>query len=202
MSELSKQRGRPLGTSPTAEQDDAILKRAALHMVMGLRRDFAKAVRGALEDFGVDYASSKTRLYRRWQAEKDAYLDEARREQRRMRWDIDRKALLRNQPRLSHIAETFASSPVGRELLQARGVDPSHYMSLGIVPLFELIDSVTPRGAKQAEKLFARACEGWVSIGIEPDETFFRRIAEIAEQRADAIAARSGPELAAGVGDL
>ena len=106
MSEL--QTARATLISPTAEQDDAILP-AALHMVMDCVEILRKRC-AALWKTWCGLRIVEDKALSKMAGGKDAYLDEARREQRRMRGDIDRKALLRNQPRLSHIAETFASS--------------------------------------------------------------------------------------------
>ncbi|MCO5064996.1 MAG: hypothetical protein M9924_11365 [Rhizobiaceae bacterium] len=181
--EKPKPRGRPIGTSPTRAEDDRILARVALHLTMGLGEDFTNSARRIIGD-RRDHDAVVKRLQRKWKSRREEFLEKARKVQLDMHWKNDLKALRQNQPELFSIVETFARSAKGQEILRGEGVHSDNYMALGMMRLWELIQGASALGTNQADRFFAKAYADWASTGLDPDEDFLKRIAELALEKA------------------
>lgn len=190
----SKRRGRPSGTGPHQANDERLLRQAALRLFYGLSPNATSAFQALL---GGDSRKNKNvvrRLQRHWQSDRDRYLEEARRHAFSSRWQIEADELAKASPELFRVIATFAASAVGQAVLTGYSTDgqPVDPMSLGIVRLWEEIVRHSAVGPLRAEELFDQAYTGWSVTGLEPDEAFLRRFAELCLAQADRLKAHVG----------
>lgn len=110
------------------------------------------------------------------------------------RWKFEAGELERASPELSRVINTFAASPVGKAVLQTYGKYgiPADPMSLGIVTLWEEIVRHSAIGPLRAEALFGKVYADWSATGLDPDEAFLRRFAQLCLAQADRLKACAG----------
>ncbi len=184
-----KRRGRPVGTTPNREHDERLLRQAALRLFHGLSPNATAAFRSLLDEDNPHFGSILRRLQRHWQNHAERYLEQARRDAFSRRWQYEAKALAEALPELSRTIDTFFSSAIGKTVLLKYGKDgiPAEPMSLGMMRLWEEIVRHSAVGPIRAEELFDRAYSDWSATGLEPDEAFLRRFAELCLEQADRL---------------
>jgi hypothetical protein len=198
----SSRRGRPVGATHYREHDERLLEQAARRLFFGLSRNATAAFSSLLEpryDRSTDegdraFQAVLRRLQRQWKFNSERYMDEARRGVFAERWKFEAKELRKGSPKLSRTIDVFASSPAGRAVLLEYGSNgiPAEPLSLGLMRLWEEIVRHSAIGPIRAEELFDQAYTGWSSTGLEPDEAFLRRFAELCLMQADRLAAQAG----------
>jgi hypothetical protein len=191
---ISRKRGRPVGTAPNREQDERLIQRAVRSLLCGVHANATAAFRALLNQDDPEFPSVLRRLQRRWQHEGERYLEEARRQAFSKRWQFEADQFEKASPELARIINTFAASAVGKAVLLQYGKDgiPAEPMSLGAAKLWEEIVRHSAVGPLRAEALFEKAYASWSVTGLEPDEAFLRRFAELCLTQADALKAHAG----------
>ena len=194
-------RGRPIGTAPNREHDDRLLRQAAQRLFYGLSPNATAAfssLLGQIYDRASDegdraFQAALRRLQRQWKDQGERYQENARRHAFSKRWQIEAAELQKASPELSRIIDTFAASAVGKGVLLKYGSGgiPAEPMSLGLVTLWEEIVRHSAIGPLRAEELFDKAYTNWSDAGLEPDEAFLRRFAELCLDQAERLKAHA-----------
>ncbi|MFC0218052.1 hypothetical protein ACFFJ7_06585 [Pseudochelatococcus lubricantis] len=192
-------RGRPMGTAPNRKHDERLLQQAARNLLFGLSPNATAAFRSLLDEDDPQFPAVLRRLQRQWQQHGDRYLEETRRNAFAQRWRFDADRLEKASPEFSQVVDTFAASSVGQAVLRKYGQNgiPADPLSLGIVTLWDEIVRNSAIGPLRAEELFKQVHADWSATGLEPDEAFLRRFAELCLAQADRLKAHVG----AGTGD-
>lgn len=197
---IPRKRGRPVGTAPNRKHDERLLRQAARNLVFGLSPNATAAFRSLLKKDQPKYEDKPEfpavlrRLQRQWKQHGERHLDETRRDAFAQRWQFDADQLEKASPEFSQVVDTFAASSVGQTVLRKYGQNgiPADPLSLGIVTLWEEIVRHSAIGPLRAEELFKQAYAGWSAAGLEPDEAFLRRFAELCLAQADRLKAHAG----------
>jgi hypothetical protein len=189
-----RKRGRPTGSTPNREHDERLLRQAARKMFYGLSENATAAFRSLLKQDSAESETVLRRLQRRWQDHRERYLEEARRDAFSRRWKFEADELAKASPELSRTIDIFVASAAGKALLLKYGRDgvPAEPMSLGLMTLWEEIVRHSATGPLRAEQLFDQTYTGWSATGLEPDEAFLRRFAELCLAQADRLKAHAG----------
>ncbi|MGV6872571.1 hypothetical protein ACUSIJ_07745 [Pseudochelatococcus sp. B33] len=186
---IPRKRGRPMGTAPNREHDQRLLRQAVRNLIFGLSPNATGAFRSLLDEDDPEFPAVLRRLQRQWQQHGEQYLAEARRDAFAQRWLFDADQLEKASPEFSRVVDTFAASSIGQAVLRRYGQDgmPADPLSLGIVTLWDEIVRHSAIGLLHAEELFKQAYAGWSATGLEPDEAFLRRFAELCLAQADRL---------------
>lgn len=181
-----KKRGRPVGSSPTKDDDYKLLQTAAYKLVRAQAKTPTEAFKQIV---GEDDEASLRRLQRRWKVDGESFIFEARAPFWYERWKLIEEGLKESSPETYQLIKAFESSNGGKAYLLGKGKEnePVHIMSLGIGALSVLFKQTTMHGEQKAKEEFSRVYSEWSNFGSNPDSEFLRSFAELCLTKADEL---------------
>lgn len=183
-----KKRGRPVGSSPTKDDDYKLLQTAAYKLVRAQAKTPTEAFKQIV---GEDDEASLRRLQRRWKVDGESFISEARAPFWHERWKLIEEGLKESSPETYQLIKAFESSNGGKAYLLGKGKEnkPVHVMSLGLGKLSVLLKQTKMHGEQKAKEEFFKSYSKWSNFGSKPDIEFLRTFAELCLAKADEVEA-------------